>query len=334
MATLAASVLTLADLAKRMDPNGRQARIVELLGQTNEVLDDALWMEGNTQTGHRTTVRTGLPDVTWRLLNQGTTPSKSTTAQITEECGILDAWSEVDEQLVKISNDPAAFRLSEATPFIEAMNQEMAQTLFYGDSTTAPEEFLGLASRYNDLSAENAQNIIDAAGTGSDNCSVWLVVWGENSIHGIYPKGTQAGLVHNDYGLVTVETAGGTAAGTRMRAYQEQFIWNCGIALRDWRYVVRICNVDVSNLVAESSAADLIKSMIRATHRVPSLRMGKAAFYVNRSTAMMLDIQSRNAVSTGGGITYDNVNGQRIMSFRGIPIRTADQLTETESRVT
>lgn len=57
MATLATQSLTLADWAKRLEPDGKVADVIELLGQTNEVLTDMLWMEGNLPTGHRTTVR-------------------------------------------------------------------------------------------------------------------------------------------------------------------------------------------------------------------------------------------------------------------------------------
>ena len=86
MATIGANALTLADWAKRLDPQGKVPSIVELLAQTNEILQDMLWVEGNLPTGHRTTVRTGLPTVAWRLLNNGVQPSKSTTAQIDEQC--------------------------------------------------------------------------------------------------------------------------------------------------------------------------------------------------------------------------------------------------------
>lgn len=331
MATLGANVLTLSDWAKRLDPQGKVPTIVELLSQTNEVLDDMLFMEGNLPTGHRTVVRTGLPTVAWRLLNQGVQPSKSTTAQIDEQCGMLEAWSEVDVKLAALNGNAAAFRLSEAKAFIEAMNQEMASTLIYGNSSTAPEEFTGLSVRYGDLSAANAQNIIDAQGTGSDNSSIWLVCWGGQTIHGIFPKGSKAGLDHKDHGEQTIETSTGIG-GTRMRAYQDQWTWDCGIALRDWRYAVRIANIDISNLVANSSAADLVELMTKAIHRIPSLNMGKCAFYMNRTCFQMLDIQRRADVAAGG-MTYKEVDGKMLYDFRGIPIRKVDALLETEARV-
>lgn len=332
MATLAANVLTLADWAKRLDPDGKVPSIVELLSQTNEVLADMLWKEGNLPTGERTTVRTGLPTVAWRLLNSGIAPSKGTTAQVDEGCGMLEAYSEVDKDLAELNGNTASFRLSEAQGFIEAMNQEMASTMFYGNSGVAPEEFNGLAVRYSSLSAANASNVISGGGAGSDNSSVWLICWGAQSLHGIFPKGSKAGLVHEDLGLTTVETTAGIA-GNRMRAYLDHWQWKCGIALKDWRYVVRIPNIDISNLVAKSSAADLFDLMIKAIHRVPSINMGKACFYANRSVLQMLDIQRRDDVMSGGGLTFDNSSGVRIPYFRGIPLRVTDALTETEAAV-
>lgn len=324
--------LTLADHAKRLDPGGKVDKIVELLGQSNPILQDMQWIEGNLPTGHQTTVRTGLPAATWRLLNQGVASTKSTTAQITESIGMLEAWSVVDKDLAELNGDMAAFRLSEAKAFIEAMNQEMAQTLFYG-AASAPEEFIGLAARYSSLSAANAENVISAGGSGSDNSSIWLSCWGDQSVHGIYPKGSKAGLVHEDMGLQTVTVTQGIA-GTQMRAYQDRFQWKCGIALKDWRYAVRIANIDISNLVAKTSAADLTDKMIKAMHRIPNLQMGKPVFYMNRTVFQELDIQRRDDVSAGGGITFDNVDGKPQYAFRGIPIRVTDALLETEAAVT
>lgn len=331
MAALSSYALTLADHAKRMDPDGKTPKIVELLSQTNEILDDMKFLEGNLPTGHRTSVRTGLPTVAWRLLNQGTQPSKSLTAQIDEQCGLLDAWSEVDQDVAELNGNVASFRLSEASAFIESMNQEFASTLFYGNSSISPEEFTGLAIRYSSSAANNGQNVIKGGGSGSDNSSIWLIVWGDQTCHGIFPKGSKAGLKHEDLGLVTVETSAGIA-GTRMRAYQDHFTWKVGIALKDWRYVVRICNIDISNLVAKSSAADLIDLMIKAIHRIPNLNMGKACFYMNRTVFQMLDIQRRDDMLSGG-IQYTEVDGKLMPHFRNIPIKKCDSLLETEATV-
>ena len=61
MSTLATTHPTLLDITKRLDPNGKIDTIAEMLAQTNEIIEDMVWLEGNLVTGHRTTVRTGLP---------------------------------------------------------------------------------------------------------------------------------------------------------------------------------------------------------------------------------------------------------------------------------
>ena len=46
-----------------------------------------------------------------------------------------------------------------------------------------------------------------------------------------------------------------------------------------------------------------------------------------------LDIQRRDDVVSGGGLTFKNVDGVLEPSFRGIPVRICDSLLETEATV-
>ena len=332
MSAIGSSVLTLVDVAKRKNPDGTPAKIAELLSQRNEILEDMVWVEGNKDTGHVTTQRVALPTASFRAFNEGIAPSKSETMQIEESCAMLEAWSETDKDLVELSGNTGAFRMGENLAFIEAMNQTFSQYLFYGNSSTTPKAFNGFATRYNSLSGNIGGNVVTGSGAGSDNSSIWLICWGENTIHGIYPKGSQAGLKHEDLGLVTVETTAGVA-GNRMRAYQDHWQWKMGLCVRDYRYAVRIPNIDISNLVAKSSAADLIELMIKSMKRIPNLKMGKPVFYMNRTCEQMLDIFRRDDVLSGGQLSYDVVDGKYQSSFRGIPIKICDQLLETESVV-
>jgi hypothetical protein len=216
------------------------------------------------------------------------------------------------------------------------MNQQMAQVLFYGNSAVSPEQFTGFSPRYSTkstLTAPNAKNVLDGGGTGSNNLSIWLVCWGANTVAGIFPKGSQAGIMHQDLGEETAETVAGIG-GARMRVYRDRWQWKAGLALKDWRYVVRICNIDTANLVANSgSQAMITQLMIKAVHRVQNLRMGTPVFYMGRTAMEFLDIQRRVDVLTGGQLSYDAVDGQMTYSFRGIPVRLVDQLLETEARV-
>lgn len=338
MALLAAGALTLADWAKRTDPDGQVPKVAELLSQTNEILEDAVFKEGNLPTGHRVTIRTGLPQVFYRMINQGVPASKSTTTQIDEACGILEARSHIDVELVKLNGNEAAFRLSEDEAFIEAMNQTQAGAMFYGNPGTDPRQFLGFQTRYSSLSAGNGQNILDAGGTGSNNCSIYLIVWGENTVFCPFPKGSKAGLQHQDLGEDDVPDANGNF----FRALKALYQWKNGLVVKDWRYVVRIANINVSDLTGQSAtqaaaaATAIINLMIRAMDRPPNLAMGRAAFYANRTVYSMLRVAALNKSSNA--LSIENATNQfgtayKMTTFMGIPLRKVDQLLNTESRV-
>ena len=338
MATLSTSNLTLADWAKRSDPDGRVPIVAELLSQTNEILDDCVFKEGNLPTGERVIIRTGLPSVYFRALNQGIPGSKSTTAQVDEACAILEARSEVDKDLAMLNGNTAQFRLSEDTAFLEAMNQTQAETLFYGNPGTDPKKFLGLAPRYGDLSADNAVNIMNAGGSGSDNSSVYLVVWGDNTVYCPFPKGSKAGLTHEDLGEQTVYNSD----GTRLQAFATRYQWKNGLVVKDWRYVVRICNIDISDLLAGSgtqastACTALIKLMARALYRIPNMAMGRAAFYMNRTVHSGLSIaaldKSQSVLAIQEGLSQFG-SAQSYLSFLGVPLRRVDALLNTEAAV-
>lgn len=329
MATLAANNPTLLDVSKRLDPDGKIDTIVELLNQSNEVLTDMTWVEGNLPTGHKTTVRTGLPTPTWRKLYGGVQPTKSTTAQITDSCGMLEAYAEVDKALADLNGNTAAFRLSEDAAHIEAISQEHASTLFYGNEGTEPEAFTGFAPRYNSLSAQNADNIVNASGSGSDNTSIWLCVWGPQTGFGVYPKGSQAGLQMSDKGQVTIENVDGN--GGRMEGYRTHYRWDAGLVIRDWRYFVRICNIDISDLGTIANTKNIINWMVQATERIPSFGRGRAVFYMNRTLREKLRLGILERVSSN--LTWETVEGKRVMVFDDIPVRRTDALVNTESVV-
>lgn len=343
MAVTGGSAQTLLDIAKTLNPDDTIATLAELLNQLNDILTDAQWVEANGPFTHRVSVRTGLPAVAWRLLNGPATQSKSTKAQLDEATGMLETWSTADVDVVQTAQNVQAYRFSESISFIEAMNQEVSKTLFYGDTTVNPERFLGLAPRFstvNTANAANAVNVLDGGGTGSNNTSVWLVVWGDNSVYGLYPKGTRAGLVHNDLGIDTVTITAGLSGGV-MRAYRDQYQWKLGLCVKDWRYVVRLCNINVSDLQGSTgtqNAQQLINFMSRMLDLIPSWGMGRAAIYLNRTVFSMLRIQALNkssaAIAIEPGLSQfgDPVRGG--LSFFGIPIRRCDQILNTEARLT
>jgi len=329
MATLSVINPTLLDLAKTLDPDGNTANIVEILNMTNEVLDDMSWQAGNLLTGNRTTIRSGLPTPTWRKLYGGVQPSKARNVQVTDGCGMLEAYAEVDKALADLNGNSASFRLTEDRAFIEGINQELASKIFYGNEALQPETMTGLAPRFNSLSAENADNIVNAAGVGADNTSIWLCVWGPNTGFGIVPKGSKAGLQVTDKGQVTVENVDG--AGGRAEMYRTHYRLDAGLTIRDWRYFVRIANIDVSDLNTLANTKNILTWLVQAAERIPTFGMGRAVFYVNRTIREKLRLGILERVSNS--LTFENVAGKRVIAFDGIPVKRCDSILLTEALV-
>jgi len=342
MAALASAWPTLLDVARRLDPDGKIAGIAEVLNQYNEILDDIPWLEGNLPTGHKTTIRRSIPTPTWRLLNQGVIPVKSSSGQITETCGMLENYSEVDKDLADLNGNSAEWRFSEDKPIIEGMNQELAATLIYGDTSVNPEKFVGLAPRYyTKVTATSAAgaNVIDALGSGQDNTSIWLVGWSPETVHGIFPKGSKAGLSVRDLGEQTIYDSQTPVAG-RYQALRTHYQWKPGLAVRDWRYVVRIANIDISDLEtagdSSDTSANLFKYMSMALDKLYNIGMVKPVFYMNNRVRSMLRVKlisksnlwlSQSDLQNATGIPRPT------LMFQGYPCRRIDQILNTESQV-
>jgi len=329
MATIGNNNLTLADQAKRLDPNGQVASIAEMLAEEFGVLNDIPVIEGNLETGHRHTIRTGLPTVGYRQINDGIDPSKSRTAQMDETAALLEGFSEVDKELLRLGGNEKAIRFTEDTAFLEAMRQQFADTLFYGDVALTPGKHTGLAPRYNSLSAANGENILDAGGTGSDNMSIWLVNWAPNKIFGFFPKGTSAGLEFHDHGT-QINTL---SNGKKLAVMNSQYIWRFGLAVKDWQYGVRIANIDVSDLTKDASAgADLIDLMVQGLVQIKSLEGGNPVWMVNRTAESFIRRQEKN--DSNVRLTMDGAAGRPTLSFGEVPVRRVDALTLTEAQIT
>lgn len=319
---------TLLDQVKRTAPGGAIDRIIEQLTRKNPILEDMVWQEGNLPTGHRFTSRTSLPSVGWRMLNQGITPGKSTTDQVDEACGLIEAMSVVDTEVAKLNGNEAAFRASEDLAFLQSLNNEVSFSAFYASTKTNPERIMGLTPRLDLTTAPGGSQIIKchASAADADQSSIWLVCWGPEGVFGITPKGMPGGLESKDMG----EQLWDDGTGKKFIAYVSNWKWRVGLCVRDWRQVVRIANVDTS-LIA-SNETTVIDAMVKAYYQIGDINNGRPVFYVTRRVAAMLQLQARNMV-TNSTLTIADIGGRPVLSFLGIPIRVTDALLENEAVV-
>lgn len=338
------TMLSWADVIRRKDPKGNIADIAEVLNENNEIIQDIAFKEGNLDTGDQQTMRAELPPVFWRQMNRGTPVGKTSVVTITETCAELAARSQMDVRLAELSGDPAGLRASEDKPVLESMSQKLTHELFYGNVGKTGEGFCGLATRYSTLDtgvAGCAKNVIDCGGTGKNLTSIYIVGWGDN-IYCPFPKGSKLGLQKKDLGQQLVDDD----LGNKYLAYMTMYSWNVGLMVRDWRYCVRLCNINVQDLfdgkgigngdLKTPGSTNILLKLNLALSKLR--RQGKArwAMYMNTDAFAGLDVAAArtdiNVIKFNEAV---NQYGDHTSwaSYHGIPIRQCDQIVNTETQV-
>jgi len=332
------------------DPDGTIADIAWLLAQTNDILKDMIWQEGNLPLGHKVTVNDGLPQATWRGNNQGTPSSKPLNAQFQFGMGMLTDYSKVDKAEATLNGQVGKFRWNQDQSHIEGMSQQVAYAMMYANEAVNPQQFTGFSPYYNTVTlatAQTAKNVIDAGGTGSSNTSMWFVGWGDNSTFSIFPKGSQAGLIYEDKGDVRelYDTNGNGYEG-----YTSYFEWKLGLAIKNWQYNARICNIDTTTAgLLGTTPPDLNVFLAGMVNKIPSLTRRVSgitetdapgdpvpginpAIYCNRTVRTALDVQAirdKNVL-----LSMKEYAGEPVVEWRGIPVRIVDALVNSETRIT
>ena len=343
MAVQGSGVTTLIDVLTEMAPDGSQLNIAEVLTQQSEVLQDMHWEEGNKVTGHMDAARTVLPTPSFRALNAGVPVTKAGSTTIEETTALLEDFSQVDRELAMLSGDVDAFRLKQARPHIQGMSNKQATTLFYGNANSNPLEYTGFANRYNTKSTTTnkaAANVIDAGGTGSALRSVWLVGWGPDTVYGIYPKNSIGGLQHEDATNASGSGADGMPpatvlldpSGNQYMGYRDHWVWRCGLFVKDWRYVVRIANIDPTAITLDQATGPKLEDLfVQALETIESLEGVRPVFYVPRIIRSWMRRQLLNRKNQF--LSYDEVGGRKILGFDNVPVRRTDALNVNETQV-
>lgn len=325
-------VYTLLDVLKYMDPsNSRLLFVAEVLSRKNPIVKEAPMMEANQALTHIGTRDTALPTVQKRAINDGVPYSAHKEMQITAPMSLFETLSKVDEEILRLAGANAAgVRQRKDAKFIEAMSQSVADEIFYGSLADDDLGFNGFTTLFNSLSTYPNNdsswyyNVINAGGSGGDTTSIWVVEWGADKCHLIYPKGTQGGIEINDLGKQLIS---GYTASTQYIAYVTQFKWRCGLFVADERCVQRVANIEPDGTSNIFSDDDLI-TMI---NRLPDMgENSMTRIYCNRSIRTQMDIRVKDKNNVNYYADKDAF-GKPVMYFRGIPVQVCDALVETET---
>ena len=338
------NMLSYIELLRRTDPKGNVADVAESLNQTNEIVQDVTFREGNLIQGDQQFLRNTLPDVYWHQKGRGVPPSKSEVVSVTEICATMSAMSKVPVEIMELNGNSAGYRKLEDRAFIESMSQKFAQTLFYGDGTKPAEGFTGLATRYSTLDttkAENAKNVIDCGGTGKKLTSIYIVGWGDG-VYCPYPKGSKVGLKSEDRGQVLLPDD----LGNLTDYYVNMYSWDVGLMVRDWRCVVRLANINPDDLLSGKGIGNGDLKTAGSTNILLKLDEGISRLY--KGGANKYAIYMNNDVHEGISVVAARTNMQVVKysegtteygnhatwsSYRGYPMRLCDQIVNNEKQV-
>ncbi len=315
MATLV-SKYSLIEQAKRINPDGTQAVIAEILNYENPMLLDAPWLASNDIWTNKSLRRASLPTGSWRKMNGGVATEVSRTTEIMDVIGMLETYCETDKEYIDNQPDAKQARMDEARAFIEGLGQTLGSAMLYGNALTTPEKMHGLAPR---LATIDSQYIIGQSGTGSDVTSIYIVTWGRSSVHLIYPKNgdAQLGIKHKDLGEVTISSSTtAVASAAQYQGYRDHFQVKCGLVVKDPRCMGRLANIETSGASNLFDEDNLIKILNRMKTNEGT------RIYCNDTvlSQMQIKLKDKNNVNYSSG-QGNGLSGEVPIYFQGIPVR-------------
>lgn len=325
MAVIADKMYNLRDYAAQFGANGQELAIAEVLSQTNDIIADMPLVEGNSDAGHEFSVRTGIPKGTFRRAYKGIPPEKATSQVVLARFGTLSAYSVIDKLTAEKGGHVDAVRSGQSRAILSGMSNTMADAIIYGGEDEL-DKFPGLEAHYGSLSAKvpSSRNIVNAGGnSAAKNSSIYLVVWDTDKVFSFFPKGAKAGLERKDFGLVNHTDA----EGEEYPAYKEYFEWKLGIAVQDWRYAGRICNINTADL----ANVDLVGLMQDLEEKIQATNVGHPVWYMNRTVRSALRKQLGNKANVQ--YTPDTPNAKPILRFSESPVHLCDAIKDTEAKL-
>lgn len=299
---------------------GKLLPMANVLEESNAIIQDIVWGEADEFFKQRTVTVTALPTVRRRRINQSVATSVGAWETADHVLEMLEQFSRIDEKLLRSKSDQGAFRMQQATLYIEAMAQQFADDLIYGNNTTNPEQMTGLAPRMGTI---NSKFVLSAGGSGADLTSLYAIQWGRGMIWCAYPKGGKGMISHEDRGRQLENTADGTYRDV----YVDKFTMEGGLVVENPRCMARLANIETTgqtNLFDYEKIIDFKVSM-------PKEGQG-AILYANRT--LYAQIKKAALAKTNAYYTYDNVFGTGMMPVvDGSPVRLVDSILDTENAI-
>jgi len=327
MATTAADY-TLLEQAKRIDPDGKQAKIAEIMTKEVSMLLDIPFYPSNDVWSHKTTRRASLPSGTWRGLNEYVASEKSLVDEVLDVIGICETFAKYDIEYINNMPNPKEARLTEAKAFIEGLAQSLCSAFLYSNNKVYPNKPHGIAPRLNTLG-----RYVVSAGGSSNLTSIYVINWDSDTVFGVYPKNSEVPGSENGYPVIQTdlgEQVDVNSAGAMLRVYVDNFKIKAGLVIKDPRCIGRVANIPSATASAVAFEDNLITLIDR-------MKIGAGTrIYMNETLISACRIRMKdkqNVHWTPGKGT--GLFGEPVMYFDEIPVRKIDSaiLLNSESQV-
>lgn len=313
-------MITLLDIAKKNGSDSIVGLVEEATKAHPELTGSSMFggnstsvpMVGDSRTikgiSYKTLVRTGLPTVNFRDVNEGVAATKSVYENRTVECFTLNPKWRADKAAADRDEDgPEAYLAMEGIGHVEAAMQRLASQFYYGTTSDA-KGFPGLIEVYDSTNMEvDAEG--SSAGTGS---SVWAVKWGVQAVRWVWGEKGSLDVSEID------ERDAFDADNNAFTAYCQEMLAYPGLQVGTPRAVARI-----KDLTAESNKTltdDHISDLLAKFE----VGMYPDVLFMSRRSVSQLQ-KSRTATNaTGAPAPFPTE------SF-GVPILVTDAITNTET---
>ncbi len=337
--------LTYVDFIKGLDAKGNFVhRCINLAVKANEMLDDITVVEANNGTALETTVRTETPKPVWTQYYGGIPSNKGSKAKIKVSCGRMGTKIIVDKKLYDDAKDKDAVLADEVQSAQDGMKMEMGNMLIYGLLADNPLGFNGLFKHYSAYGTDttddtesahyvlNAKNAWGEGTAGTNFGSIALVGWSPNTITCFQSEGhTQGGIEITPKRVVDIADPD-VGPDATYEAYLQYLYWELGLAVRDFRFGGRICNIERDKMLSGSDKGlGYIELIDRLSMRVHDSGV-KQAWYMDKQMFENVSVLF-SRLTRANAITFQHVEGRKERRLFGIPVRIQECMKVVEQEV-
>lgn len=341
--------LTYIDFIKGLDAKGNfDHRVINLAVRANEMLDDITVIEANNGTALETTFRTEVPKPVWTQYYGGIPSNKGSKAKLKVSCGRMGTKILIDKKMYDDAKDKDAVIADELQSAQDGMKLEMGNMLVYGLLADNPLGFNGLFKHYDkygsDDDANSAHYVLNALkaysgttaatddGKTSDLGSIALIGWSPNTITCFHPENHAQGGIEITPKRVTDIADPDKGGDATYEAYLQYLYWQLGLAVRDFRYGGRICNIQRDYMLTANAEKHYVELIDRLSQRVHDSGVKQAFYMDKRMWENVCVLFSR--LTRSNAITFQHVEARKERRLFGIPVRIQDCMKVAESVVT